>query len=188
MRASIPARERFRQGGAICGGSLFLAALLGLAGAVFAAPRPPRAPAKAPAAETPATSAPVHAGETEFADSFPTARKPAADLQLDRDDERQGDSLAAFAIGMLAEDNSEADTALERFRQAFDLQPANPELAVKLAYLYAQRNDAPTGIQVLKDAVKASPKAPLPLIFLSQLYSKYLKKPEPALRYASTLR
>ena len=85
---------------------------------------------------------------------------------------------------MVAEDSADTETALESYRKAFDLDPANAELAIKLAYLFAQRNDAPSGIQVLKDAVKAAPKEPMPLIYLSQLYAKYLKKNEQALKFA----
>ena len=47
-----------------------------------------------------------------------------------------------------------------------------------------QRNDPSTGIGLLKDAIKASPRAPTPLIYLSQLYAKHLRKPEQALKYA----
>ena len=55
---------------------------------------------------------------------------------------------------------------------------------MKVAYELARRNDVAGGIQVLKDAVKAAPKEPQPLVYLSQLYSKYLKKPDLALKYA----
>ena len=36
----------------------------------------------------------------------------------------------------------------------------------------------------MKDAIKAAPKAPLPYLYLSQLYSQNLHKPELGLKYA----
>ena len=48
----------------------------------------------------------------------------------------------------------------------------------------ARRNDASAGIQILKDTIKAAPKEPLPYVYLSQLYSKNLNKPDLALKYA----
>jgi len=51
-------------------------------------------------------------------------------------------------------------------------------------YELARRHDVSGGIQVLKDSIKATPKDPLPYIYLSQLYSHYLKKPDLALNYA----
>ena len=85
---------------------------------------------------------------------------------------------------MVAEDNAESEAALESYRKSFDLDTANAELAIKLAFLYVQRNDPSTGIGLLKDAIKASPRAPTPLIYLSQLYAKHLRKPEQALKSA----
>ncbi len=47
-----------------------------------------------------------------------------------------------------------------------------------------QRDDPSTAIQILKDNIKASPHEALPLVFLSQIYVKNLKKPDLALKYA----
>ncbi len=73
---------------------------------------------------------------------------------------------------------------LEAYRRAVELDPTNAELAVKVAYELARRNEVSAGIQVLKDAIKAAPKEPLPYIYLSQIYANYLKKPDLALKYA----
>jgi tetratricopeptide (TPR) repeat protein len=120
----------------------------------------------------------------EIADALPTNNPAALDLYLGRDAERRADALAHFAQGLLAEDNADGDAALEHYKRAFERDPANAELAVKLAFMLASRNDAPGGIQVLKDTVKWAPREPMPLIYLAQLYAKYLKKPEVALKYA----
>jgi tetratricopeptide (TPR) repeat protein len=111
-------------------------------------------------------------------------RPAAPDLALPRKNEQKAEALAAFAQGLLAEDNAETEKALAGYRKALENDPGYAELAVKVAYELARRNDVSGGIQVLKDAIKAAPKEPLPLIYLSQLYSKHLKKPELAMKYA----
>ncbi|RYD88040.1 MAG: hypothetical protein EOP50_19750, partial [Sphingobacteriales bacterium] len=96
----------------------------------------------------------------------------------------KADALAYFAGALISEDNADTEAALAGYRRALELDPSYSELAVKVAFELAKRNDPSGGIQVLKDAIKASPKEPLPLIYLSQLYSKYLKKADLAFKYA----
>jgi tetratricopeptide (TPR) repeat protein len=121
----------------------------------------------------------------EFADALPTQfHSPAPDLLLPREEARKADALAAFAEALLAEDNSDSDKALAGYRKTLEFDPSYAELAVKVAYELARRNDVSAGIQVLKDTIKAAPKEALPLVYLSQLYSKHLKKPDLALKYA----
>ncbi len=124
-------------------------------------------------------------GVGEFADAHPGgSRNPPADLNLEEEGARKADALTAFAQAVVAGDAAETDKELEGYRKALALDPGHTELAVKVAYELARRNDVSAGIQVLKDAIKAAPKEPLPLIYLSQLYSKYLKKPDFAMKYA----
>ena len=159
----------------------------------------PKAPAKEPVAVAPAhrptakpaptvlppLAAPVGKSQPEFADAFPSpARPPAPDLALRVEDEKKADAFAAFAQGFVAEENSDQEKMLESYRKALELDPGNPELAVKVAYELARRNDPSAAIQVLKDAIKAAPKEPLPCVYLSQLYAKNLNKPDLAMKYA----
>ena len=150
--------------------------------------RPPAAepggkPGSKPAA--PVTPATGGQGLPEFADAFPSPVHPAAgDLQLKKEDEQKAEAFVAFAEGLLAEDNADQDKMLEGYRKALALDPGYAELAVKVAYELARRNDPSAGIQVLKDTIKAAPKEPLPYIYLSQLYSKNLNKPDLAIKYA----
>jgi len=121
----------------------------------------------------------------EIADAYPFARKNTpADLLLSKTDERKANALTAFSQGLIEEDNSDTDKMLESYRRALSFDPGYAELAVKVAYELAQLNDPSTGIQVLKDAVKAAPREPLPYIYLSQLYARNLNKPDLALKYA----
>ena len=147
-----------------------------------------RAPAKPAPTELPPLSAPVAPAakvQPEFADAFPSPARPTApDLALRVEDEKKADAFAAFAQGFVAEENSDQEKMLESYRKALELDPGNPELAVKVAYELARRNDPSAAIQVLKDAIKAAPKEPLPCVYLSQLYAKNLNKPDLAMKYA----
>jgi len=125
------------------------------------------------------------AGADEFADIYPGAsRASAPDLALNEDGGRKANALASFAQALVAEDNAENEAALEGYKRTLALDPGYTDLAVKVAYELARKNDVPGGIQVLKDAAKAAPKDPRPLVYLSQLYAKYLKKPDLAQKYA----
>jgi tetratricopeptide (TPR) repeat protein len=162
-------------------------------------PQPGTKPSGKPAEQAPARPAPVSPASTELpplaapvphdppevADALPSPIRPAApDLALRVEDEKRADAFAAFALGVVAEENADQEKMLESYRKALELDPGNPELAVKVAYELARRNDPSAAIQVLKDAIKASPKAALPCIYLSQLYAKNLNKPELAMKYA----
>lgn len=139
----------------------------------------------APSKSNPVTRAPDRDGAPEFADIWASEFRPApADLQLKTEDANKAEAFASFAKGLLAEDNADQDVMLAAYRRALELDPGYAELAVKVAYELARRNDVSAGIQVLKDSIKAKPKEPLPYIYLSQLYSHYLKKPDLALTYA----
>jgi tetratricopeptide (TPR) repeat protein len=121
----------------------------------------------------------------EFADAYPSVPKPAApDLLLKKDDERKAEAMAAFSEGLVAEDNAEQEKMIAAYRKALELDPTYAELAVKVAYELARRNDPSSAIEILKDTIKAAPKEPTPYIYLSQLYSKDLNKPDVALKYA----
>jgi tetratricopeptide (TPR) repeat protein len=124
-------------------------------------------------------------GSQEIADAYASARKNTpADLTLTKPDERKADALTAFSEGLIAEDNSDNEKMLESYRRALSFDPGYTELAVKVAYELARQNDPSGGIQILKDAVKAAPREPLPYIYLSQLYARNLNKPDLALKYA----
>jgi len=119
------------------------------------------------------------------ADVLPGADQPAApDLLLHADNTAKAGALAAFSQAIIAEDNADSDAALDDYEKALSLDPGYTELAVKVAFELNRRGDPSAGIQVLKDSIKASPKAPLAYLYLSQLYAKYLSKPDLGLKYA----
>jgi tetratricopeptide (TPR) repeat protein len=144
-----------------------------------------KTPGKAPAVSEPVAPSPGTRSPHEYADAFPSGPHPVApDLLLKKEDEQKADAFVAFSQGLVAEDNADQDKMLAAYRKALELDPSYAELAVKVAYELARRNDPSGGIQVLKDTIKAAPKEALPYIYLSQLYSKNLNKPDLALKYA----
>ena len=109
---------------------------------------------------------------------------PAKDLLLPLEAQRHSDALAAYIQGFIAEDNADNDAMLEQYQKVLAIEPGYSELAVKVALELARRGEIPAGIDVLKDCIKASPRDSATYIYLSQIYCKYLKKPEVGLKYA----
>jgi tetratricopeptide (TPR) repeat protein len=139
------------------------------------APAKPAAPAAASGVARP----------DEFADIYPGGNSVVStDLALTEEGAHKAEALATFARGLVAEDNAETERSLDAYKRALALDPGYTDLAVKVAYELAKRNDVAGGIQVLKDAAKAAPKDPRPLVYLSQLYAKHLKKPDFAFKFA----
>jgi tetratricopeptide (TPR) repeat protein len=121
-------------------------------------------------------------------------KSPAKDLLLSPADEKKADALAYFIDGSLAEDNADVEQALESYRKALAVDPAARVrtgegdaptlLAAKVAFELARRGDPGAGIDILKDTAKADPKEATTYYFLSQIYSRFLKKNDIALKYA----
>jgi tetratricopeptide (TPR) repeat protein len=183
----------------VAGGLLLSAAAIGASAAEQVAARERKAarsrgatnaPAKKPAGSLslpPAVGASEESGSNalrELADVYPTSRPGSPDLTLTEDNARKAEALATFAQALLAGDAAEKEKELEGYRKTLALDPGCTELAVKVAYELTKRNDATGAVNVLKDAVKAKPKEPLPLIYLAQIYAKQLKKPDVAQKYA----
>ena len=175
-------------------GALSVAIIGSVLAPIFAAPEAPpkgipiraarRAVSKKAEVEN-AVPQPASSGALrEFADAFPTNIPAAPDLELRADGARKADAIVAFADALISEDNADTEKSLEGYRKVLELDPGYAELAVKVAYELSRRNDVSAGIQVLKDCIKVAPKEPMPLIFLSQLYAKQLKKPDLALKAA----
>src|SRR6187401_2520744 len=107
---------------------------------------------KAPPAAEPSVPGTIPRGPHEFADAFPSPPHPVPpDLLLKRNDEQKAEAFVAFSQGLVAEDNADQDKMLAAYRRALELDPTYAELAVKVAYELARRNDASAGIQILKD-------------------------------------
>ena len=109
----------------------------------------------------------------------------APDLQLSPEEVHRGDAMAMFISALIDEDNSETDKAFDEYQKTLSLDPSYTDLALRVAGELARRGDVTAGINILKESIKAAPKQPLPYLGLSQLYSKYLHKPEPAIKYAA---
>jgi tetratricopeptide (TPR) repeat protein len=119
------------------------------------------------------------------ADLLP-ADVPETARALEAKGQRKADALAWFVNGLFEEESDGPEKALESYRKALALDPANTDLAIKVAYDYLRRGETADAISVLKDAVKASPKETAPCLALSSTYLRHLHKPELAAKYAQT--
>src|ERR1700751_1203015 len=116
---------------------------------------------------------------------FSDLRPAAPDLGLAKTTESKADAEAAFIQALLLEDEGDNDGALAAYTKALQLDPgADPDLAIRVASEYANRDEIPNGIDVLKDLVKARPNEVQGLLALSDLYLRRLKKPYLAGSYA----
>jgi tetratricopeptide (TPR) repeat protein len=116
---------------------------------------------------------------------FSDLRPGAPDLGLAKTTENKADAEAAFIQALLLEDEGDNDGALAAYTKALQLDPgADPDLAIRVAGEYANRDEIPNGIDVLKDLVKARPNEVQGLLALSDLYLRRLKKPYLAVSYA----
>jgi tetratricopeptide (TPR) repeat protein len=119
------------------------------------------------------------------ADLLP-ADAPETARALEAKGQRKADALAWFVNGLFEEESDGPEKALESYRKALALDPANTNLAVKVAYDYLRRGETAEAISVLKDAVKAAPKETAPCLALSSTYLRHLRKPDLAAKYAQT--
>ncbi|HEY5742703.1 MAG TPA: tetratricopeptide repeat protein [Terrimicrobiaceae bacterium] len=111
---------------------------------------------------------------------------PSTTKPLDAKGQRKADALAWFVNGLFEEESDGPEKALESYRKALSLDPANTGLAIKVAYDYLRRGETAEAISVLKDAVKAAPKETAPYLALSSTYLRHLHKPDLAAKYAQT--
>src|SRR5438477_4767583 len=111
--------------------------------------------------------------------------KPAKDLVLRADGERKAEALAHFVEGTAFEENGEIDKALDAYRKVLNVDPGQAELAARVAVLLTRQDDFPQAIDILKDAIKASPQASEPYLQLAFIYAKYLKKTDQAVEFAN---
>lgn len=167
---------KFRTGrfvGAVLIGALFF----GATGTALARPRPNATrPRSAP------TAPPPNNGDRQD-DSVALA--PSKDLALRLDGQHKADALAHFVEGLSLEETGEMDRALTAYQKVLDLDPGQSELASRVAALLTREEDYPHAIDILKDAIKANPKAPEPFVQLAFIYAKYLKRTDQAIDYVN---
>lgn len=109
---------------------------------------------------------------------------PPKDLALRPEGERKARAMVDYVLALDLQDDGEGEKALEAFERVLAIDPGEINLATRVAFLLTQQGDYPRAIDILKDAVKAEPKEPGPYLQLAYIYAKYLKKTDPAIRYA----
>lgn len=117
------------------------------------------------------------------ADLLP-ADKPDIAPALEPKAQREADALSWFVTGLFAEESEGPEKAMESYRKALELDPANTDLAVRIAYDHLRRGETAEAIALLKDSVKAAPKKAEPCLALSAIYFRHLHKPDLAAKYA----
>ena len=110
---------------------------------------------------------------------------PPADLALRIEGDRKAQALAQFVEGQRLEEEGEIDEALEVYIKVLNVDPGEVDLASHTAVLLTRQEDYPRAIDVLKDAIKAKPKASGAYLQLAELYARYLKKMDQALKYSN---
>ncbi len=135
-----------------------------------------RPPAKAARATTPA--------KAERSDDSLNLTPPR-DLALRPEGERKAQALAQFVEGQRLEEEGEIDKALEAYIKVLNVDPGEVDLASHAAALLTRQQEIPHAIDVLKDAIKAKPKASAAYLQLADLYARYLRKMDQALNYAN---
>ncbi len=93
--------------------------------------------------------------------------------------------MAHYAHGRLLEETTGSNDAMQAYLRAIALDPSNAELALKLAGEYLRRGEIPEAIDLIKDAIKASPRLSRPHLALAHIYLRFQRKPEQALKYAT---
>ncbi len=122
----------------------------------------------------------------EFADAFPSERRPSPpDLLLTTEDETEGRRLRRICARPRRRGQRRSGRRCSRpiGRRSSSIR-ATPNSRSRSPTNWPAGTTSSAGIQVLKDTIKAAPKEPLPYIYLSQLYAKNLNKPDLALKYA----
>lgn len=109
---------------------------------------------------------------------------PPKDLALRPEGERKARAMVDYVLALDLQDDGESQKALDAFERVLAIDPGEIDLATRVAFLLTQQGDYPRAIDILKDAVKAEPKQPGPYLQLAYIYAKYLKKMDPAIRYA----
>ncbi|HEY0368540.1 MAG TPA: tetratricopeptide repeat protein [Chthoniobacterales bacterium] len=146
--------------------------------AAFARPTPPAKPQTV----EPARAVAVKRGAA-IDDSLRT--KAAPDLSLSNTSLRKADALSNFIEGARLEESGEVEAALAAYEKVLTVDPGETHLASRVASLLVRQDDIPLAVDVLKDAIKANPKETAPYLQLAFIYSKYLQKPEQALKFAT---
>jgi tetratricopeptide (TPR) repeat protein len=105
--------------------------------------------------------------------------------QLGKSGQQRAHAEALFIQGLVLEDTSSLSDALNAYTDSLQADPGtNPDLAIRIANEYVREGDVATGINLLKDLVKARPNFTVGYLNLSAYYLSQLKKPELALQYA----
>ena len=84
---------------------------------------------------------------------------PPKDLALQPEGERKAQALTSYVEALDLQEDGESEKALAAFEKVLNVDPGEVDLATRVAFLLTREGDYPRAIDILKDAVKAQPKA-----------------------------
>jgi tetratricopeptide (TPR) repeat protein len=125
---------------------------------------------------------PAKASTTDYL--LDEAERAPVPIHLDARSERQAEAMAHFVTGIIEEESSGPERALDSYRRVLALDPGYTKLAIEVAYDCVRRGETTEAIGVLKDSIKARPDDPAPALALASIYLRNLNKPDLATRYA----
>jgi tetratricopeptide (TPR) repeat protein len=149
-------------------------------------------PGSKPATAPPATAVQQKAPPPEsffpgplYADPFPSpAIEPAPDLLANSDRELLSEAYIYYVLGMMADEDQDTGTVSTLLHKALELDPANAQLASRIANELLLQKKPSEALRLLKITHQAAPKELGPAVELARLYLSTLRQPDTALTYA----
>jgi tetratricopeptide (TPR) repeat protein len=127
-------------------------------------------------------------GSRSSGDAPRQSRTPSS-TALSASEERRVEAIAHYGSGVMLELSDSVDAALPEYTKAYDLDPHNFTLGVRLAQIYLDRKDYTNAVSLLETAVKSDPSAPDLWLWLGITYESAEQHPKAigALRQALKL-
>lgn len=101
------------------------------------------------------------------------------DLMLDSGGEARSAALARYSAALQLETQGKMREALGHYRELLKADPANAGLAARTAELAVNYSGRTEAVRILRDAIRAAPGSPRPLLNLARFLSTY-ESDEPA--------
>lgn len=105
--------------------------------------------------------------------SLGTKATEKSDLLLKPGGEVTADVLAHYSAALQFESSGKLRQALEHYLAVFKADPTNADLAAHTAGIAMQFQGREAALKILEEAVKASPRSPVPLLNLARFCSTY---------------
>jgi tetratricopeptide (TPR) repeat protein len=126
----------------------------------------------------------AHAGASAIEADLLASEPVEENATLDPSSARKADAIARFAQGLFEEESEGPDHALESYLDSLRMDPANENLAIRVAHDFLRHGETADALSVLKDTHKALPDSVNVPVTMALIYLRHLDKPDLAARYA----